>query len=230
MGLRNERLLQQLLTQDHKKPLTELMELAHTFEAAERESLKCVETNRSEATVAAAGKAKSQGHSKSSKSTRRRSGGDQQGVPAAATGNSQWPLRCASCGAEHSRNNCRFRNAKCRKCGKLGHIARVCRSSTAVVMYNQTPESAVVTVSKTQEEQFIPPVYHTFYLLQIDKRIHLMVDTASPLTFINQKTWQELQHPKLEPTSRVLGAFEGKPIKPIGYFQTRVQRTDDPES
>ena len=56
-----------------------------------------------------------------------------------------------------------------------------------------------------------------------------MVDTASPLTFINQKTWQDLQQPKLEPTSRVLGAFEGQPIKPIGYFQTCVQRTDDPD-
>ena len=97
------------------------------------------------------------------------------------------------------------------------------------MVYNQTPESAVVTVSRTQEEQFIPPVYHIFYLPQVDKRLRLMVDTASPLTFINQKTWQDLQQPKLEPTSRVLGAFEGQPIKPIGYFQTRVQRTDDPD-
>ena len=56
-----------------------------------------------------------------------------------------------------------------------------------------------------------------------------MVDTASPLTFINQKTWRDLQQPKLEPTSRVLGVFEGQPIKPIGYFQTRIQHTDDPD-
>ena len=40
MGLRNERLLQQLLTQDHKKPLADLLELAGTFEAAEREIVK----------------------------------------------------------------------------------------------------------------------------------------------------------------------------------------------
>ena len=55
-----------------------------------------------------------------------------------------------------------------------------------------------------------------------------MIDIASPLTFINQKTWLDLQQPKLEPTSRVLGAFEGQPIQPIGYFQTQVQRIDDP--
>ena len=48
MGLRNERLLQQLLTQDHTKPLADLLELARTFEAAERETLK-----QGEGTVAA---------------------------------------------------------------------------------------------------------------------------------------------------------------------------------
>ena len=42
MGLQNERLLQQLLTQDHTKPLAKLMELAHTFEAAEKETFKRV--------------------------------------------------------------------------------------------------------------------------------------------------------------------------------------------
>ena len=124
IGLQNESLLQQLLTQDHRKPLAELMELAHKFEAAERESLKCVDINRSEITVAAS-KAKFQGHSKLLRSTRQHSGGDQQTAPAAATGNSH-SLQSASSGGEHSQNNCRFRNAKCRKYGKLGHIARVC--------------------------------------------------------------------------------------------------------
>ena len=36
MGLKNECLLQQLLTKDHKKPLEELFQLASTFEAAEK--------------------------------------------------------------------------------------------------------------------------------------------------------------------------------------------------
>ena len=54
------------------------------------------------------------------------------------------------------------------------------------------------------------------------------MDTASPITFINLKTWQDLQKPKLENTTRVLGAFEGQPIKPVGYFQTTVVRQDDP--
>ena len=47
MGLRNERLLQQLLTQDHTKSLDELFQLAATFEAAERETIQHTESSAS---------------------------------------------------------------------------------------------------------------------------------------------------------------------------------------
>ena len=57
--------------------------------------------------------------------------------------------------------------------------------------------------------------------------LRLMVDSASPITFINVKTWQDLEKPKLQSTDRVLGAFEGQPIKPLGYFLTPVSREDD---
>ena len=46
MGLRNERILQQLLTQDHTKSLDELFQLATTIEAAERETVKRSEVDR----------------------------------------------------------------------------------------------------------------------------------------------------------------------------------------
>ena len=52
--------------------------------------------------------------------------------------------------------------------------------------------------------------------------------SLTTLTFINLRTWEDLQKPKLESTTRVLGAFEGQPIKPIGYFQTEVARQEDP--
>uniref|UniRef100_A0A914R3X3 Peptidase A2 domain-containing protein n=1 Tax=Panagrolaimus davidi TaxID=227884 RepID=A0A914R3X3_9BILA len=35
---------------------------------------------------------------------------------------------CASCGGQHDRQSCRFRHEKCRYCGLVGHIERVCRS------------------------------------------------------------------------------------------------------
>ena len=53
MGLRNERLLQQVLTQDHNKPLEDLVELARVFEAAEHESLKRADSDKMSDNVAA---------------------------------------------------------------------------------------------------------------------------------------------------------------------------------
>ena len=48
MGLHNERLLQQLLTQDHKKPLDDLFRFAQTVEAAEKESLRRADNSSTE--------------------------------------------------------------------------------------------------------------------------------------------------------------------------------------
>ena len=35
---------------------------------------------------------------------------------------------CYRCGGNHLANNCSFKSAECRDCGKIGHIARVCKS------------------------------------------------------------------------------------------------------
>ncbi|XP_058034445.1 uncharacterized protein LOC131196030 [Ahaetulla prasina] len=47
-----------------------------------------------------------------------------RGLPAAKSS----PLSCAGCGGSHGRADCRFKNAVCRRCGKRGHLARVCRA------------------------------------------------------------------------------------------------------
>nr|CAH8868306.1 unnamed protein product [Trichobilharzia regenti] len=43
---------------------------------------------------------------------------------------------CFSCGKLHLRSTYRFRGAKCHKCGKVGHIKTVCRSSNTYVTQN----------------------------------------------------------------------------------------------
>ena len=84
-----------------------------------------------------------------------------------------------------------------------------------------------VSQSSKQPHLDIPPMFQILHLTQMQKKLRLMVDSASPITFINVKTWQDLEKPELQSTDRVLGAFEGQPIKPLGYFLTPVSREDD---
>jgi len=57
--------------------------------------------------------------------------------------------------------------------------------------------------------------------------LKLIVDSASPLTFVNSKTWFDIDKFRLQSASKVLGAFEGQPIKPLGYLEAREVRLDD---
>ena len=44
---------------------------------------------------------------------------------------------------------------------------------------------------------------------------------------MNFKTWHDLDKPRIQSTTKVLGAFEGQAINPLGYFEARVVRQDD---
>ena len=65
----------------------------------------------------------------------------------------------------------------------------MCRSIQEVIP-EQPLDSAVITINKTadSDDRHIPPVFQTVYLPELDKRLRLVIDTASPLIFINTKT------------------------------------------
>jgi len=224
MGLRNERLLQQLLTQDHTKSLDDLFQLATTFEAAESEALKRSESD-SQTTVSPVNSGKNLKSRSRTEPPKKRTQ-----LPSTSQQFSKEQTRtCASCGGNHARKSCRFYSAKCHKCGKIGHIAKVCGSAAVIVSPQESDESAVVPISQSDKQPHadIPPMFQILHLTEVQKRLRLMLDSASPLTFVNVKTWQDLEKPKLTKTDRILGAFEGQPIKPLGYFTTTVVREDD---
>ena len=198
--------------------------MATTIEAAERETVKCSEVDHTteESLVSALRNPRPPKGTKNKQSALPRR---QQQRPS----KNQHTGKCASCGGDHARKTCRFISAKCHNCGKIGHIAGVCGAKTVVITEQQLSESAVVTISQNskQLQVDIPPMFQILHLPQMQKRLRLMVDSASPITFINIMTWKDLEKPQLQSTDRVLGAFEGQPIKPLGYFLTPVLREDD---
>ena len=92
-------------------------------------------------------------------------------------------MQCASCGESHFRSTCRFRNAKCRKCHKIGHNQKMCHSSIAVVQSGHSTDSTVVTVSPSLEVDDIPPMFQILQLHKFARQLRLVVDFASPVTF-----------------------------------------------
>ena len=116
----------------------------------------------------------------------------------------QTPHICASCGSTtHSRDTCRFRNAECRKCKKQGHIAKVCRSKPSVntihpvSMVNQAlPIRVLVDVG--------------------DHPVQFDLDTGSPITIINERTWCQLGRPTLRSNVSRYNSFSGHPIQLLG--------------
>ena len=58
-------------------------------------------------------------------------------------------------------------------------------------------ESSVITVSPAENVSDIPPVFQIVDLPEFSRKLSLVVDSASPITFINSKTWLDLNKPKI---------------------------------
>ena len=92
---------------------------------------------------------------------------------------------CFSCGGNHLRTSCKFRAAICHKCKKIGHIAKVCKSSSFVPKFiqdsgNNIEESSdlyslIIESSKYLKEEikFANGRSHSFIL-----------DTGSPINLL----------------------------------------------
>ena len=97
-------------------------------------------------------------------------------------------------------------------------------SSTAAIQLEQKVDSAVVHLdSKENNEAEIPLIYQIIQLSEFVRKLKLMVDSASSISFVNLLTWHDLECPKLLPTSRILRAFESQSIHPVGYFKASKQ-------
>ena len=107
---------------------------------------------------------------------------------------------CYRCGAKHNPDQCRFKLAKCHACGKLGHIAKVCRTKKKF----QTPDSdstpkpthqVVEFSSNTTEYNLLPIGCQEGRPLQTTIKLEghpfvMEVDTGAAVSLINENVYK----------------------------------------
>lgn len=136
---------------------------------------------------------------------------------------------CYGCGGAHNRESCRFRDAQCRFCRKIGHIERVC-------LMKQRRDASATTTSSTnavdteacQQEYHInhfPPAQaaatlkrRTTMLIE-GKECTMEVDSGSEFSIISAHTYREL----CGGNSKLLVLFEKKNLSDFQGNAVKVQ-------
>ena len=140
---------------------------------------------------------------------------------------------CFSCGKLHLRSTCRFRNAQCHTCGRLGHIKSVCRQSK--------PCNLTESVSSDSDNSSIDPISDTLNTLSLcttaptHERIYIVlsnangykhefiVDTGSSESIISQSTLKYLDPTApILPTSKTILGVTGHSLPILGVSRVKL--------
>ncbi|CAH8821629.1 unnamed protein product [Trichobilharzia szidati] len=124
---------------------------------------------------------------------------------------------CFSCGKLHLRSTCRFRSAKCHKCGKIGHIKSVCRSSNNYATHNSPKLSdkmksmSLSTFHNTQSHLV------RNFTTSSGKSHCFIIDTGSTESIISKKDLLSLcKHAQVDPTTSSITGITGHKLPLIG--------------
>ena len=160
---------------------------------------------------------------------------------------------CYRCGlANHSPDNCFYRDRKCNACGMVGHKALVCRKRDRIAekqstQNRKTTQHSTNSVAPTLEsaneqvdgstqpllpsilehiggekQRLVPPIQ--VRVLLNEYVITLDVDTGSPITVITERVWREvLTSPHLVSTNLAVHSYSGHTLKILGAFEGCVQ-------
>ena len=146
--------------------------------------------------------------------------------PSAAPSTTQKLGACLSCGGEHLRQSCKFRNAKCFKCQKIGHISKVCRSVSAkFVNHSEDVSSDNDAPIKTFH---VNSSSHLIHDMAFDngKICPFIIDTGSPINFMPLLKFEELQlgcKADLQRTDTTIRGVSGQTLPVIGKTNVRTE-------
>ena len=152
--------------------------------------------------------------------------------------------KCSRCDGKHSPTQCRFKEAKCYACGKVGHISRACRSkgkgkqegSNQGKQWGKEKPTHYLSEhcqnsEDSPEEESNLSTYSMFAFGQKNTTVNgtlidMEVDTGASLSIISEATYAYLQgQGKASPlmdTDVVLRTYTGEEVRPEGSLEVKV--------
>ena len=166
---------------------------------------------------------------------------DQAGKARVQRTQESWKPNCFRCGAKHG-GQCRFKDAKCHNCGKLGHLAKVCRSKSRLQERNlseyRPKETHQLQVDEFDSETDTVAEYTLFNVkdsktqpfrvtVQVNGQdLSLEVDTGATLSLISYETYNRLwihgSPPPIKHSLVKLRTYTGEKIDVIGEIEVEV--------
>ena len=155
------------------------------------------------------------------------------------------PVTGHRCEGPHKAPDCTFQKATCHKCGKQGHIAKVCRSKAkfqklappkapqqqhkqhTLQLYDQLsdyeseyPEYPMHTLSASHSDAILATV-------ELNKaKLQMEIDTGASRSIVGEDTfnqlWSEKLHPLITPTQIQLKTYTGELIPVLGVATVTV--------
>ena len=143
--------------------------------------------------------------------------------------------KCYRCGSKHSPSTCKFKQAECYKCKKIGHIAKACRSNSRKP--GKRPEAAHVLTEEGEICDERSEVYSLYNIngasspcvvrVNINKKsVPMEVDTGASVTILNEKTHTYLGKPSLTSCNQKLRTYTGEQIQVLGKVLVGVNYKD----
>ena len=142
---------------------------------------------------------------------------------------------CYRCGDKHSTADCKFRAAECCKCGKKGHIARVCRSKLSVQEplppCKLTPRATHVVTEDSLDYSMYNLTGTSIKPLKItvtvdNEELVMEMDTGASVSIISEETYDRLwpngQKPSLLESDITLHTYSGEQLDIKGTLKVDV--------
>ncbi|XP_054742683.1 uncharacterized protein K02A2.6-like [Anastrepha obliqua] len=142
---------------------------------------------------------------------------------------------CTGCGVSHNRDDCKFRSAVCRGCGKTGHIIAVCLSNEKKQEQKQNKGSKNIKGEKGDKIDYISTAFSVasaasnkskkqFVQIVVNgKETRFQMDSGAEVSVITLDTYEMLNKPPVKQCSRVLYGYGHTQIETLGEIAAKIQ-------